>query len=70
MKKNNLTIRIEPSFKEQSSNSFQSLGLDLNTATEMFYIQALRYHGLPFSVITDGETDQTTYIADPFNGGS
>lgn len=57
MKKNNLTIRIEPSFKEQSSNSFQSLGLDLNTATEMFYIQALRYHGLPFSVITDGETD-------------
>lgn len=41
--------------KKEASDLFQSLGLDLSTATGMFYIQALRCHGLPFPVIVDGE---------------
>ena len=63
MKKSNLTIRIEPNLKKEVSDLFQSLGLDLSTATEMFYIQALRCHGLPFSVVTDEEPNRKTYMA-------
>lgn len=29
----------------------------------MFYIQALRCHGLPFSVVTDEEPNRKTYMA-------
>lgn len=63
MTKGNLTIRIEPALKKEASDLFQSLGLDLSTATGMFYIQALRCHGLPFPVIADGEPKQETYMA-------
>lgn len=44
MTKSNLTIRIEPALKKEASELFQTLGLDLSTATGMFYIQALRCH--------------------------
>jgi len=63
MKGSNLTIRIEPNLKKEVSDLFQSLGLDLSTAIEMFYIQALRCHGLPFSVVTDEEPNRKTYMA-------
>lgn len=43
MKKSNLTIRIEPNLKKEVSDLFQSLGLDLSTATEMFWLN--RYIG-------------------------
>lgn len=33
MRKSNLTIRIEPNLKKEASDLFQSLGLDLSTAT-------------------------------------
>lgn len=42
--------------------SFQSLGMDLSTATGIFYRQALRYHGLPFEVKLD-EPNEVTYEA-------
>jgi len=61
MKGSNLTIRIEPNLKKEVSDLF--LGLDLSTAIEMFYIQALRCHGLPFSVVTDEEPNRKTYMA-------
>ena len=48
--KSNLTIRIEPELKKEASFLFKSLGLDLSTATGIFYRQALRCHGLPFEV--------------------
>ena len=46
--KGNMTLRIEPELKKQAADLFQSLGMDLSTATGIFYRQALRYHGLPF----------------------
>ncbi|HIV98558.1 MAG TPA: type II toxin-antitoxin system RelB/DinJ family antitoxin [Candidatus Ornithospirochaeta avicola] len=52
-KKSNLTIRIEPELKKEASALFRSLGLDLSTATGIFYRQAIRYHGLPFEVKLD-----------------
>ncbi|WP_305117501.1 type II toxin-antitoxin system RelB/DinJ family antitoxin [Acutalibacter muris] len=60
--KANLTIRIEPELKAQAAALFKSLGMDLSTATGIFYRQALRYHGLPFEVRLD-EPNETTYAA-------
>lgn len=59
-KKENLTLRMEPDLKEQASNLFKALGMDLSTATGIFYRQALRCHGLPFEVKLD-EPNETTY---------
>ena len=60
--KSNLTIRIEPELKKEASSLFRSLGLDLSTATGIFYRQALRCHGLPFEVKLD-EPNEITYKA-------
>lgn len=62
MAKENMTIRMEPELKEQASALFKALGLDLSTATGLFYRQALRYHGLPFDVKVD-EPNELTYAA-------
>ena len=61
-KKGNMTLRIEPDLKEKASELFSALGLDLSTATGMFYRQALRCHGLPFEVKID-EPNEVTYAA-------
>lgn len=60
--KANITLRIEPELKEQAAALFKSLGMDLSTATGIFYRQALRYRGLPFEVRLD-EPNQATYAA-------
>ena len=61
--KSNMTLRIEPELKEQAAALFKSLGLDLSTATGIFYRQALRYHGLPFEIRADEEQNEVTYAA-------
>lgn len=58
--KGNVTLRVEPELKEQAAALFKSLGMDLSTATGIFYRQALRYRGLPFEVRLD-EPNETTY---------
>ena len=62
MAKENMTIRMEPELKEQAAALFKALGLDLSTATGLFYRQALRCHGLPFDVKVN-EPNKTTYAA-------
>lgn len=61
-KEGNLTLRMEPELKAQAAALFESLGMDLSTATGIFYRQALRCHGLPFEVKID-EPNETTYAA-------
>lgn len=51
--KENSTLRMEPELKAQAAALFKALGMDLSTATRMFYIQALRCQGLPFEVKLD-----------------
>ncbi len=60
--KENMTLRIEPDLKAQAAALFKSLGMDLSTATGIFYRQALRHKGLPFEVRLD-EPNETTYAA-------
>lgn len=62
MAKENMTISVEPELKEQAEALFKSLGLDLSKATELFYLEALRCHGLPFDLMID-EPNATTYAA-------
>ena len=62
MAKEYMTIRMEPELKIQAAALFESLGLGLSTETRIFYIQALRCHGLPFEVKVD-EPNVTTYAA-------
>lgn len=57
-----LTLRMEPELKAQAAALFESLGMDLSTATRIFYRQALRCHGLPFEVKIY-EPNETTYAA-------
>ena len=57
----NMTFRIEPELKAQAAELFKSLGLDLSTATGIFYRQALRCRGLPFEVRLD--PNEETYAA-------
>ena len=60
--KANLTLRMEPELKAQAAELFKALGMDLSTATGIFYRQALRCYGLPFEVKLD-EPNEITYAA-------
>lgn len=60
--KTNMTLRVEPEIKSQVSALFKELGMDISTATSIFYRQALRCKGLPFEVRID-EPNATTYEA-------
>lgn len=62
MAKTNMTLRIDPQLKNDASILFKELGLDLSTATGLFFRQALRCHGLPFQVRLE-EPNETTYAA-------
>lgn len=62
MAKANMTLRIEPELKAQATTLFKALGMDLSTATGIFYRQALRCNGLPFEVLA-AEPNETTYAA-------
>lgn len=57
--KGNMTLRMEPELKAQAAALFKSLGMDLSTATGIFYRQALRCHGLPFEVKLDEPNEVT-----------
>ena len=48
--KEKVTLKIEPKLKEEATELFKELGLDMSTATEIFYHQAIRCHGFPFEV--------------------
>lgn len=61
--KENMTLRVEPELKQQAAELFKALGMDLSTATGIFYRQALRCHGLPFEVTLGDEPNDCTYAA-------
>lgn len=65
----NLTLRMEPELRDQASELFQALGLDLSTATGLFYRQALRCHGLPFEVKLDGPVQTMEQLTEADGAG-
>ena len=59
MSKNSTALNIEPELKSRAAALFEELGLDLSTATRMFYKQALRCNGLPFDTTLDVPNAET-----------
>ena len=57
--KENMTLRIDHDIKVQATKLFKSLGLDMSTATGIFYRQELQHHGLPFDVRIEGQNIET-----------
>ena len=46
----NINVRIDNEIKAKAQDVFAALGLDMTTAINIFLRQAIRQHGLPFSV--------------------
>lgn len=52
----NLTISIDSDLKEQAETLFSELGMDLNTAFNLFVRESLRVGGIPFELTLNKET--------------
>ena len=53
MSKTSMSIRLDSEIKEQAQQVFNSLGMDMTTAINIFLRQAIQYQGLPFDVRLD-----------------
>ncbi|NMX24756.1 type II toxin-antitoxin system RelB/DinJ family antitoxin [Streptococcus sanguinis] len=53
MSKTSMSIRLDSEVKEQAQQVFNSLGMDMTTAINIFLRQAIQYQGLPFDVRLD-----------------
>lgn len=63
-KSKKLKLDIEPELVAQAAALYESLGLDLSTATRIFYLHSLRCHGLPFPLCADEPNDTTPEAMD------
>ena len=75
MSKTSMSIRLESEVKEQAQQVFNSLGMDMTTAINIFLRQAIQYQGLPFDVRLDesrklmevlGDLDQNRNMSQSF----
>ena len=55
----NLTIRLEKSVKEKAEELFDSLGMSLTTAFNVFIRQSIRVQGIPFEIRRDAPNAET-----------
>lgn len=58
-RKENTTLRIERDLKRQAAALYKALGVDLSTATGIFYRQSLQCHGFPFQIRLDEPNEET-----------
>ena len=62
-----VTLEIDEQLLKRTEGLFRLLGLDLNTATILFYKAALNYDGLPFRIKAERMSfDEMFYM----NGGT
>lgn len=52
----NLTISMDSDIKEKADALFSELGMDLNTAFNLFVRESLRVGGIPFELTPNKET--------------
>ena len=64
MSKTSMSIRLDSEVKEQAQQVFNSLGMDMTTAINIFLRQAIQYQGLPFDVRLDGSRKLMEVLAD------
>ena len=64
-----ITIRTNSETKAKAQELFNSLGLDLNTAINMFINESLDFQGIPFVVRRyNGNTEQAVADAQTIGG--
>ena len=64
MNDSQITIRINSETKAKAQTLFNSLGLDLSTAINMFINEALEFQGIPFIIRRySGDTEQSVIEA-------
>ena len=59
-----MSIRLDSEVKEQAQRVFNSLGMDMTTAINIFLRQAIQYQGLPFDVRLDESRKLVEVLAD------
>lgn len=64
MSKTSMSIRLDSEVKEQAQQVFNSLGMDMTTAINIFLRQAIQYQGLPFDVRLDESQKLVEVLAD------
>ena len=64
MSKTSMSIRLDSEVKEQAQQVFNSLGMDMTTAINIFLRQAIQYQGLPFDVRLDESRKLVDVLAD------
>ena len=64
MSKTSMGIRLDSEVKEQAQQVFNSLGMDMTTAINIFLRQAIQYQGLPFDVRLDESRKLVEVLAD------
>lgn len=73
-----ITIRINADTKARAQELFSSLGMDMDTAVNLFINQAIEFQGIPFAVRRyNEETEKAIYeshnginMVGPFNSVS
>ena len=55
----NLTIRLDPSLKQEAETLFAKLGMNLSTAVNVFFRQSPEYGGIPFDIRTKRPNNAT-----------
>ena len=64
MSKTSMSIRLDSEVKEQAQQVFNSVGMDMTTAINIFLRQAIQYQGLPFDVRLDESRKLMEVLAD------
>ena len=59
MEKTSMTIRTDKEVKQQASEIFDALGMDMTTAVNVYLRQAIRYKGFPFELKVDVPNEET-----------
>lgn len=52
-------IRMDPTLRDEASETFEALGLDLPTAIRIFLKKSVAVHGLPFDVRAEIPNEET-----------
>lgn len=58
-----LSIRTDKDVKERASQIYKELGLNISTATNMFYLATIRENGLPISTTLNESPNEETIEA-------
>ncbi|MDR1135085.1 MAG: type II toxin-antitoxin system RelB/DinJ family antitoxin [Clostridiales Family XIII bacterium] len=65
MSTTNINIRVDTDIKRQAQDIFNSLGLDMSTAVNVFLRQAIQKRGIPFPITEN----QASLRKTPHRGG-